>query len=105
VHNKCSGVGGGASLSNLTPGEITRIQNAANRIGVNITVVGSRAGGTASALSDWDFVFPPGTTRQQIKKIVNSLPEGFRENLEGRTTDFFVGIVDETKPFITILPD
>lgn len=36
--------GGGANLKNLTPLEIVRIQNAANRTGVQITVVGSRAG-------------------------------------------------------------
>ena len=40
-------VGSGASLDNLTPGEITRIQNAANKIDQLVSVVGSRASGTA----------------------------------------------------------
>lgn len=47
--------GGGAKLGNLKPGDITRIQNAVNRTRTEVTVVGSRANGTAKATSDWDY--------------------------------------------------
>lgn len=48
--------GGGGSLEHLTPGEAARVQNAANKIDQPISVVGSRASGTAGPYSDWDYV-------------------------------------------------
>lgn len=42
-------VGPGAALENISSGEALRIQNAANRIGEPISLVGSRASGTAGA--------------------------------------------------------
>lgn len=57
VHNSCSaGIGPGASLDNLLPSQATRIQRAADRIGRPISVVGSRAAGTARETSDWDYI-------------------------------------------------
>jgi len=106
VHNGCAPrVGGGAKLENLTPGEIRRIQNAANRTGTQITVVGSRARGTTHALSDWDYVVPAGTKGRTIHSLASSLPEGPRLGLgQARKQDFFKGVVDETRPFITFTP-
>jgi len=50
-----------------------RIENAATRIGKPITVVGSRAKGTAGAFSDWDYVIE-GLNNKSWKQIKNSLP-------------------------------
>jgi len=96
--------GGGANLKNLTPLEIVRIQNAANRTGVQITVVGSRAGGTAGPLSDWDYVVPKETASRTIHSLSSSLPEGFRSLGEPRHQDFFRGSVNQNDPFITFNP-
>lgn len=52
----------------LTQGEIKRIGNAATRINKPITVVGSRASGTAGAYSDWDYVLP-NINRKLFNKI------------------------------------
>jgi RHS repeat-associated protein len=97
-------VGGGAKLENLTASEILRIQNAANRTGTKITVVGSRASGTSHALSDWDYVVPEGTANRIIHSIKSSVPEGPRGLGEPRNQDFFKSGVDPTSPFITFTP-
>jgi RHS repeat-associated protein len=96
--------GGGASLENLSASEIQRIQNAANRSGQEINLVGSRAGGTAGSSSDWDYVIDANAkTRNSLSR---SLPgagdtvEGIRPNI-----DVFKGQVDETRPFIRFFPE
>lgn len=96
-------VGGGASLDNLTPGEMTRIQNAANKVDQPISVVGSRASGTAGPYSDWDYVVP-GANSSTVGKIKNSLPEGSRGIGDPRNIDIFRGQVNEDLPFITFNP-
>ncbi len=65
----------GASLMNLTTAEIRRIQNAANRTGYDIILVGSRAKGTAGSLSDWDYIVP-GANRSVRHSLKSSLPSG-----------------------------
>jgi hypothetical protein len=97
-------VGGGAKLENLSPLEIARIQNAANRTGVEISVVGSRANGTSHAMSDWDYVVPVGTKSSTTHSLKNSLPEGPRGLGDPRNQDFFKATVDASKPFITFKP-
>ncbi|SDE04801.1 RHS repeat-associated core domain-containing protein [Paracidovorax valerianellae] len=97
--------GGGASISNLTPQEILRIQNAANRTGVGISVVGSRASGNAGALSDWDYVVPASTTRRTVHSLSGSLPEGPRGIGEPRNQDFHRGGVDVNLPYINFFPN
>ncbi|HYE68780.1 MAG TPA: RHS repeat-associated core domain-containing protein [Anaerovoracaceae bacterium] len=59
----------GISLSNAV-----RIQNAANRTKQEITVVGSRANGTSSTTSDWDY-FMSGNSAQR-HSAASSLPRG-----------------------------
>src|ERR1044071_405701 len=49
-------VGGVARLSNLTPPEIRAMQRFANKRGEDVTVVGSRAGGTSNPTSDYDYI-------------------------------------------------
>ena len=61
------------STNVLSKGELLRIENAATRINKPITVVGSRAKGTAGPYSDWDYVIP-GLTNKNWKTIKNSLP-------------------------------
>ncbi len=58
----------------LQASELLRIENATTRIGKPITVVGSRASGTAKAFSDWDYVIEGGLNSKNWSKIKNSLP-------------------------------
>ncbi|MBN8888570.1 MAG: hypothetical protein J0I77_22850 [Rudaea sp.] len=97
-------VGGGAKLENLTAQEIVRIQNAANRTGTEITVIGSRAKGTTHAMSDWDYVVPEATKGRTIHSLRSSLPEGPRGLGGPRNQDFFRGKVKQNEPFITFTP-
>jgi len=55
-------VGGGASLENLSVATRARIQVWVDTHGTNVTVVGSRARGTADAFSDYDYLIG-GTSR------------------------------------------
>jgi hypothetical protein len=96
-------VGPGASIENITASEALRIQNAANRIGEPISLVGSRASGTAGAYSDWDYVITGinGSTRHSVS---SSLPRGATELGVGRQIDIFTGPLDDTLPHITFFP-
>ena len=95
--------GGGASIENITAGQALRIQNAVDRSGQSITLVGSRAGGTASAKSDWDYVVNANAaTRNNLSRSLpgaGDIKEGVRPNI-----DIFKGEVDKTKPFIEFKP-
>lgn len=88
----------------LKTGEITRIKNAATRIGKPIHLVGSRASGTAKASSDWDYVIE-GLNRQNWNKIKNSLP-GAKSIFDNtpRNIDLFRGPLDPIKTHITFYP-
>lgn len=96
--------GGGAKLENLATQEIARIQNAANRTRTEISVVGSRANGSAGPLSDWDYVVSESTKSKTIHSLRSSLPEGPRGLGDPRNQDFFRTTVDPSKPFITFTP-
>lgn len=100
---------GGANLvddaaSVISKGDYLRIQNAATKINKPITVVGSRASGTAKAYSDWDYVIS-GLNSRNWSTIKNSLP-GSRSILDNtpRNIDIFKGPLDVTKPHIIINP-
>jgi hypothetical protein len=88
----------------LAKDELLRIENAATRINKPITVVGSRANGTAGAYSDWDYVIP-GLNSRNWSKIKNSLP-GSRSIMDNtpRNIDIFKGPVNPNLPHITIYP-
>ncbi len=97
--------GGGAEVSNITAAEAARIQNAATRIGKPITLVGSRARGTATAASDWDyFVEANSATRRSVAR---SLP-GSRNIAVGENgflqLDIFKGPLDPARPHIIFSP-
>jgi hypothetical protein len=102
--------GGGAdlqrALGNMTPKEITRIQNAANRTGQPIHVVGSRSGGSKTPRpdSDWDYVIQ---ANNHIRRSAgNSLP-GAKNLSEGipSNQDIFKGPLDYDRPHITFHPE
>ncbi|MFE0106947.1 polymorphic toxin-type HINT domain-containing protein [Streptomyces sp. NPDC059009] len=107
VHNSnefCDAkVGNGASLDNLTGSEKARIQNAADRIGHPISVVGSRATGTAGPESDWDYVIT-GINSRTKHSVKSSLPQGPAELGYGRRYDIFTGGLAEGAPYITFRP-
>lgn len=94
---------GGASLENITAQEALRIQNAANRAGTEISLVGSRARGTANAASDWDYVIDANARLRN--SLSGSLP-GARSVAEGvpRNMDIFRGPLDPNLPSITFFP-
>jgi hypothetical protein len=92
-----------ATKVGLTSGEIRRIENAATRINKDINLVGSRAKGTATAISDWDYAID-GLTNKEWKKIKNALP-GSPSRIDNmpRMIDIFKDL-DKTKPFIKFSP-
>ena len=96
--------GNGASLDRLTVGEIQRIQNAANRSGQEINLVGSRAAGTARVGSDWDYVISANArTRNSLSRSLpgaGDLKEGLRPNI-----DVFKGQVEPGKPYVRFTPE
>nr|WP_255682838.1 RHS repeat-associated core domain-containing protein [Dyella sp. 2HG41-7] len=96
--------GNGGSPDFLTPGEIARIQNAANRIGRPINLVGSRATGTAGPNSDWDYVVDANApTRNSVSRSLpgaGNLSEGVRPNL-----DVFNGQVNSGAPYVQFTPE
>ncbi|MFD7736402.1 polymorphic toxin-type HINT domain-containing protein, partial [Kitasatospora phosalacinea] len=96
-------VGPGASLDNLTLSEIRRIQNAANRIGQSISVVGSRAAGTPGPNSDWDYVIT-GINSRVKHSVSSSLPKSDITVGLGRQQDIFTGPLVDTEPHITFHP-
>lgn len=96
-------VGHGASLKNLTGSERARIQNAADRIGHPISVVGSRAKGTAGPESDWDYVIT-GINSRTKHSVKSSLPQGAVELGVGRRYDIFTNGLAEGAPYITFNP-
>lgn len=96
-------VGPGAALENITGGEVLRIQNAANRIGQPISLVGSRATGEAGGYSDWDYVIT-GIRGSTLHSVSSSLPRGPMELGVGRQIDVFRGPLDETLPHLTFFP-
>ena len=90
----------------MSNAELLRIQNAANRIGRPITVVGSRAAGKAGPYSDWDYVIEKGLNSKEWSKIKNSIPgaKSFIDNTP-RRIDIFDGNINRSKPYIKIYPN
>jgi hypothetical protein len=90
----------------MTPDEARRIQNAANRIGKPIHVVGSRAGGAKPPRpdSDWDFVIE--ANNKTRRSAARSLPgaKSTQNTLEWNQ-DVFKGPLDADLPHITFSPE
>jgi hypothetical protein len=100
-------VGGGAALENLTPNQIARIQAIADKRGVEINVVGSRAGGTADAASDWDYIINGGNARARNSALYE-LPKNPNATKAGDMrpgSEILRGFqVDPNRPYITFTP-
>ena len=60
--------------ASISAGDARRIQNAADKTGQRVTVVGSRAKGSARPDSDWDYIVS-GKSRQR-GAAKNSVPRG-----------------------------
>ncbi len=99
-------VGGGGTLDKLTDAEKIRIQNAANRSGQEITVVGSRVNPNQPlhANSDYDFVINANNpTRSSVSR---SLPgaKNIREGLP-RNQDVYKEEVKKELPHVIFRPE
>ena len=69
--------GGGAQLSHLNPQQVAQIRQFAEANHVRVTLVGSRATGTASVNSDFDYLIQGGNSR--VRSLARSqLPRGPR---------------------------
>lgn len=86
----------------ITDGEYLRIYNAACKIKLTIYVVGSRANGTATEISDWDYIIE-GLTNKKWKSIRNSIP-GAKTIDQPMKIDIMRIPLDESKPYIAISP-
>ena len=87
----------------ITDGEYMRLYNAAYKIKCIIYVVGSRANGTASETSDWDYIIE-GLTNRKWKSIRNSIPGAKSIDNPISKIDLMHTPLDESKPFIAITP-
>ncbi|MBS1910964.1 MAG: RHS repeat-associated core domain-containing protein [Bacteroidetes bacterium] len=100
-------VGGGAKLENLTREQISRIQTVADKRGLKITVVGSRARGIANAASDWDYIIEGGNARAR-QSALYELPKNPNANKAGDMrpgSETLKGVaVDPKLPHITFTP-
>ncbi|MFB6568796.1 polymorphic toxin-type HINT domain-containing protein [Streptomyces noursei] len=115
VHNSNGWCGPGlrtVSEAGISPNDAKRIQNAANKSGQPIIVVGSRANGTPNAASDWDYILSgPSRTRHGVK---NSLPRGTGDGEgSGRGRDFWQSYnpnrpdyaeLDRSRPYVVFEP-
>jgi hypothetical protein len=63
-----------AAGAGISQANAQRIQKAANRTKQRITVVGSRAGGTAKPTSDWDYIMSGKSSQRHSAK--SSVPRG-----------------------------
>lgn len=98
VHNGCS-AGGGARIENIQPSRAAGLQRVANKFGMEVSLVGSRANGTATAISDWDLIVPSGTT----SRVIHSLKYELR-SVMGKNIEVFRGVVDTSRPYIRFSP-
>ncbi|WP_405762038.1 ricin-type beta-trefoil lectin domain protein [Streptomyces sp. NBC_00045] len=118
VHNSNGWCGPGfrtASEAGISPNDAKRIQNAADKQGQPIIVVGSRAGnGNLNPTSDWDYILTgPSRSRHSVQ---NSLPRGTGDGEgSGRGRDFYQSynpnsprrdytVLDRGKPYVVFEP-
>jgi RHS repeat-associated protein len=102
-------VAGGAVLEYLPARTRAVIQAFANKYGLTVSVVGSRARGTASPLSDFDYVIT-GANREGRRAAERHLPRGLGGGgigAGGRESgiDVLRGPLDPAAPSITFFPE
>ena len=107
VHNVCGEptIGGGGTMDKLTPGEVTRIQNAANRSGQDIGVVGSRVNPNKALHPNSDYDYVINANHKIRSNLGNSLP-GSKNIQDGipSNQDIFKGNVDPGLPHVIFHP-
>ena len=94
----------------ISPSDARRIQNAANRTHQNITVIGSRANGTAGPYSDWDYIMSGNSAQRH--SAASSVPCGLCGGANNSGIDIFSSYangpktisLDLNKPFIEFHP-
>ncbi|NVJ00513.1 hypothetical protein HV824_20655 [Myxococcus sp. AM009] len=99
--------GSGGSVENISAADATRIQNAANRIGSPIHLVGSRASGKSGPNSDWDFVIEPSHSNHHARSSAAASLPGAKSVRDGvwRNQDVFKGPLDRSRPYVTFFPE
>ncbi|MER7141303.1 polymorphic toxin-type HINT domain-containing protein [Streptomyces sp. NPDC000341] len=115
VHNSNGLCGSGfrtASQAGISPNDARRIQNAADKAGQPVVVVGSRANGSANSASDWDYILS-GPSRSRHSQQ-SSLPRGTGDGEgSGRGRDFWQNYnpsrpdyaeLDLSKPYVIFEP-
>ncbi|MHA5048805.1 RHS repeat-associated core domain-containing protein [Streptomyces sp. SD15] len=101
-----------ASQAGISPNDARRIQNAADKAGQPVIVVGSRANGSANSASDWDYILS-GPSRSRHSQQ-SSLPRGTGDGEgSGRGRDFWQNYnpsrpdyaeLDPSKPYVIFEP-
>lgn len=91
---------------NISSNDSKRIQNAANRTHQVIVVVGSRAAGTATDISDWDYIMSGNSAQRH--SAASSVPRGIAGGANGSGIDIMTSypnsphsvIIDRSRPYI-----
>ena len=99
----------------ISSSDAKRIQNAADRTHQDIVVIGSRANGNATSISDWDYIMSGNSLQRH--SAASSVPHGIQGgeiNSAGRETgiDIFTNNpnspychpLDKTKPYVIFSP-
>ena len=97
--------------SGISSSDALRIQNAANRTQQNITVVGSRASGTAGPNSDWDYIMSGNSAQRH--SAASSVPRGVCGGENNMGIDIFSSYangpnpvsIDRSKPYVEFFPE
>ena len=105
-------VGGGGTVSRLSPEQARAIQRFANEHGVQVHLVGSRASGNITSISDFDYIIVRADgspiNSQLRQKAMRDLPRGpkvERELGQRNGIDIIKGVpLDPERPYITFGP-
>jgi hypothetical protein len=95
--------GGGAPLEAIMTEQATRIQSVADRAGVTIILVGSRAADCAGPMSDYDCILVGANARlcHSLRRWLPAAPSGLGEP---RNQDFHPEPLDPNRPHIIFEP-
>ena len=93
--------GGGADVRNLSAAQVAKIQAVAERYHVTIILVGSRAAGTHTRASDFDYLIVANSRIRQ--SAMRHLPRGPRIGL-GPGIEIFAKPLIPLKPHILFSP-
>lgn len=93
--------GGGADVRNLTAAQVAQIQSVANRYQVTLILVGSRAAGTHTRASDFDYLIVANSRIRQ--SAMHQLPRGPRIG-SGPGIEIFAKPLLPAEPHILFTP-